>query len=453
MCAPFTSERRSHAPPRGADHAGASPAPSPPRPPWLPSSPPAAAGPPAPRPPRTRPWCSSASRRSRPGPVERPIRAAGTVAAKNEWDLSFKVGGRPRAPSGWTRARPSGRPGAGASSTRPSSRPGSTQAREGLAKAQRDAERATLLAAAGRGAARAAEDAAHRRPPSRRPRSPPAEFNLRHARLVAPDDGWVDRPHGRAGRGGRAGQTRAAPLRQGPRVRRPRRRRGARRARAGPRRARDGHARRAPRRRPAGPGDRDRPRGGAGHGHVAGGDPDRPRPARRPLLAGLTAKVQIPRSVPAAGAVPLAAVVAGDGAAGAVFAVEDGRARRVPVPIAFLDGDRAVLAGRASSTSRPSSPTAPPGSPTAPASASRPEGARHARRRILRPPLAVHARPLPRPRPPGRRLAPRHPEGRGSHLPVPELRDRGGPARRDPGRPRAARRRSASRPASRRSRT
>jgi hypothetical protein len=64
-----------------------------------------------------------------------------------------------------------------------------------------------------------------------------------------------------------------------------------------------------------------------------------------PLLAGLTAKVQIPRSVPAAGAVPLAAVVAGDGASGAVFAVEDGRARRVPVSIAFLDGDRAVLSG------------------------------------------------------------------------------------------------------------
>ena len=41
----------------------------------------------------------------------------------------------------------------------------------------------------------------------------------------------------------------------------------------------------------------------------------------------------------------LASVVAGDGASGAVFAVENGRARRVPVSIAFLDGDRAVLAG------------------------------------------------------------------------------------------------------------
>ena len=63
------------------------------------------------------------------------------------------------------------------------------------------------------------------------------------------------------------------------------------------------------------------------------------------LLAGLTAKVEIARRVEAAGAVPLAAVVDGDGEDGAVFAVEGGKARRVPVRIAFLQGDRAVLAG------------------------------------------------------------------------------------------------------------
>ncbi|HET9553187.1 MAG TPA: efflux RND transporter periplasmic adaptor subunit, partial [Anaeromyxobacteraceae bacterium] len=64
-----------------------------------------------------------------------------------------------------------------------------------------------------------------------------------------------------------------------------------------------------------------------------------------PLLSGLTAKIEIARRVPAAGAVPLAAVVDGDGEQGAVYAVEGDRARRVPVRIAFLQGDQAVLAG------------------------------------------------------------------------------------------------------------
>jgi hypothetical protein len=62
------------------------------------------------------------------------------------------------------------------------------------------------------------------------------------------------------------------------------------------------------------------------------------------LLSGLTAKVEIARTVEAAGSVPLAAVVDGDGEAGAVFTVERGVARRVPVRIAFLLEDRAVLA-------------------------------------------------------------------------------------------------------------
>jgi multidrug efflux pump subunit AcrA (membrane-fusion protein) len=63
------------------------------------------------------------------------------------------------------------------------------------------------------------------------------------------------------------------------------------------------------------------------------------------LLSGLTARVEIARTVPAAGAVPLAAVVDGDGEQGAVFTVRDGAAHRVPVQIAFLLGQRAVLSG------------------------------------------------------------------------------------------------------------
>jgi len=61
------------------------------------------------------------------------------------------------------------------------------------------------------------------------------------------------------------------------------------------------------------------------------------------LLSGLTARVEIERRVPAAGAVPLSAVVDGDGEQGAVFTIRDGAAHRVPVRIAFLQGDRAVL--------------------------------------------------------------------------------------------------------------
>jgi multidrug efflux pump subunit AcrA (membrane-fusion protein) len=65
----------------------------------------------------------------------------------------------------------------------------------------------------------------------------------------------------------------------------------------------------------------------------------------RPLPSGLTAKLELARIVPAQGAVPLAAVVDGDGETGAVFVVAQGVARRVPVRIALLEGDRAVLAG------------------------------------------------------------------------------------------------------------
>jgi multidrug efflux pump subunit AcrA (membrane-fusion protein) len=55
--------------------------------------------------------------------------------------------------------------------------------------------------------------------------------------------------------------------------------------------------------------------------------------------------VEIDRAVPDASTVPLAAVMDGDGSSGAVFVVEGGRARRVPVRVAFLQGGRAVLSG------------------------------------------------------------------------------------------------------------
>jgi len=277
-----------------------------------------------------------------PGPVERPIRAGGVVAAKNEWDLAFKVGGVLSA----VRVDEGAPVRAGqvvAELDTTELLAGVSQAREGLAKARRDAERATLLAAAEVAPRVAAEDARTGVALAEAALAA-AEFNLRHARLVAPDDGWVDRRMAEPGEvvapgrpvlhlsGKRRGfvvrvavaerdvleLVRGAPatvtLDARPGV-------------ALPGRVTEiGHA---------------ASRGTGTWQLEIAVDPGR---AGVPLLAGLTAKVQIPRSVPAAGAVPLAAVVAGDGATGAVFAVEDGRARRVPVSIAFLDGDRAVLA-------------------------------------------------------------------------------------------------------------
>jgi RND family efflux transporter MFP subunit len=277
-----------------------------------------------------------------PGPVERPIRAAGVLAAKSEWDLAFKVGGvlsQLRVDEGApVRA---GQVLAELDTTELGA--AVSQAREALRKARRDAERATTLAAQDAVPRAAAEDARTGLAVAEAAAAA-AEFNLRHARLVAPDDGWVDRRLAEPGEivapgrpvlhlsgRGRGYVVRAAlaerdvlglapgaaatvTLDANPGI-----------ELAG-RVTEIGHA--AAR--------------GTGTWQVEIGIAP---PPGTPLLAGLTAKVRIARTVPAAGAVPLAAVVEGDGRSGAVFAVEDGRARRVPVSIAFLDGDRAVLSG------------------------------------------------------------------------------------------------------------
>lgn len=276
-----------------------------------------------------------------PGPIERPIRAAGILAAKSEWDLAFKVGGVVAR----VLAREGDRVHAGqllAELDPTELAAGVAQAREAVAKARRDAARVAQLAAA-ESAPRVAADDARTAVALAEATLAAAEWNLRQARLLAPDDGWVDR------RAAEPGEV-AAPGRPVFHL------------------------------------------SGRGRGHVvraalaerdvvglAPGAPatvvldSRPgvelagrvseiahaaargtgtwqveiavTPGGAPLLAGLTAKVRIPRAVPAAGAVPLAAVVGGDGARGAVFAIDGGRARRVPVAIAFLDGERAVLSG------------------------------------------------------------------------------------------------------------
>jgi RND family efflux transporter MFP subunit len=274
------------------------------------------------------------------GAVERPIRAAGVVAAKSEWDLSFKVGGvlaRVLVDEGGPVRR--GQVLAELDTTELAA--GAAQAREGLAKARRDAERAAALADAGAAPRAAAEDARTGAAVAEASLAG-AEFNLRRARLVAPDDGWIDRRQAEPGEvvapgrpvlhlsgRGRGFVVRAALPERDVLGLAP----GAEatvRLDARPGEALPGRVTEVARSASRGTGTYDVEIAVA--------------PTGAPLLAGLTAKVEIPRSVPAAGAVPLAAVVGGDGDAGAVFAIEGGRARRVPVRIAFLQGDRAVLA-------------------------------------------------------------------------------------------------------------
>jgi len=62
------------------------------------------------------------------------------------------------------------------------------------------------------------------------------------------------------------------------------------------------------------------------------------------LLSGLTAKVEIAHDEAVEGVVPLGAIVDGRGADAALFVIDADRARRVPVKIAFLAGERAAVA-------------------------------------------------------------------------------------------------------------
>jgi RND family efflux transporter MFP subunit len=276
------------------------------------------------------------------GPVERPVLAAGTVASKDEWDLGFKVGGLLATVA--VHEGQSVRRGQVLATLDPTELgAGVRQAREALEKARRDAVRMAQLAA-GEVAPRAAADDSRTAEALAEAQLTAAEFNLRHATLVAPDDGWVDRRLAEPGEvvapgrpvvhlsgQGRGFVVRAAladrdviGLAPGTPARVT--------LDAHPGQPLDGRV-----------GEIARAAGrGTGTYQV---EVALPAAAAAGLLSGLTAKVEIARTVPAAGAVPLAAVVDGDGERGAVFTVRDGAAHRVPVRIAFLHGERAVLAG------------------------------------------------------------------------------------------------------------
>jgi RND family efflux transporter MFP subunit len=275
------------------------------------------------------------------GALPAPVRVAGTVHPKDERLLSFKVGGlvaRIRVEAGDRVRR--GQVLAELDATELEA--GVRQAREGLAKADRDRDRVRVLAAeevAPRAAAEDAETAAR----VARAGAEAAEFNLRRAVLTAPDEGWVEermaepgevvapgRPVLRVSGRGRGFVVRASLTDRevlGLRLGQP-----------------------AEVAVDASPGA---PIPGtvseiARSASRATGTYDvevRLEPARSgELLGGLSAKIEIARQVEVPAAVPLSALVEADGARGAVFVVDAGYARRVPVRIAFLRGDRVVLA-------------------------------------------------------------------------------------------------------------
>jgi RND family efflux transporter MFP subunit len=275
------------------------------------------------------------------GALALPVRVAGTVHPKDERLLSFKVGGlvaRIQVEAGDRVRR--GQVLAELDATELSA--GVRQAREALAKAERDRDRARTLAAEDVAPRALAEDAetatrvAHAGAEA-------AEFNLRRAVLTAPDDGWVEermaepgevvapgRPVLRVSGRGRGFVVRASlPDREvlGLRAGQP--------------------AQVTIDARPGAPVTgtvseiaRSASRGTGTYEVEVRLDPER----SGDLLGGLSAKIEIAREVEVPAAVPLAALVEADGARGAVFVVDGAHARRVPVRIAFLQGERAVLA-------------------------------------------------------------------------------------------------------------
>lgn len=275
------------------------------------------------------------------GPVRRPVRAAGAVAAKDERDLAFKLGGlvaRVEVHAGDAVRR--GQVLAALDVTEVAAV--ARQAREALAKAERDLARARLLRS-GDAVPPAAVQDAETGVAVARAAVEGAEFNLRNAVLVAPDDGWVDRRLAEPGEVVAPGRPilRVSGRGRGFVVRAHLAERDVLDVAPGGAAtvwldARPGEpipGRVAEVARSAAPGT------GTYQVEV------RLDPARGPraLLSGLTAKLEIDRAVAGAAAVPLSALLDGDGARGAVFVVDGARARRVPVEVAFLQGDRAVL--------------------------------------------------------------------------------------------------------------
>ena len=282
------------------------------------------------------------------GPVARPVRGTGVLRLKSEVDLSFKVGGVVAAvlvEEG--QAVKKGQLLARLDPTEVDA--AFRQAKDGQAKAERDLERVKRLHASGAlpvaelqnaetGAsmARASVDA--------------AGFNAQRSAIYAPDDGRVDRrmvEPGEVMAPGRpafhvSGRSKGAVVRLGLT-------------------------------------DRDvfRVREGDVARVVLDARPDLELPAKitqiatvaspgagtfdvevrldrlpEGLLSGLTAKVEIRHDETVSAVIPIGALVEGRGDQASVFVADGTRAKKLPVRVAFLQGDRAALTTGLESTAQ-----------------------------------------------------------------------------------------------------
>ncbi len=286
------------------------------------------------------------------GPVDRPIHGTGTVRLKSEADLSFKVGGVVTAVLVEEGARV--KKGQVLARLDPTEVDAALrQAKEGAAKAERDLDRVRRLHATGAlpvaelqnaetgvALSHAAVDA--------------ASFNAQRAVIVAPDDGRVDRrmiEPGEIVSPGRpvfhvSGRSKGAVVRVGLVDRDVLRVREGDEARvvldARPDMPLTGKVAQIATVATPGTGTFDvevrlEPA-------TTNGKKTDAAQSSEALLSGLTAKVEIRHVEEVAGIVPIGAVVDGRGADAAVFVVDQQKARRVPVKVAFLVDGRAALA-------------------------------------------------------------------------------------------------------------
>ncbi|MBX3225093.1 MAG: efflux RND transporter periplasmic adaptor subunit [Labilithrix sp.] len=300
------------------------------------------------------------------GPVDRPIHGTGVVRLKSEADLSFKVGGVVTAVLVEEGARI--RKGQVLARLDPTEVDAALrQAEEAAAKADRDLDRVRKLHASGAlpvadlqnaetGASlsRAAVDA--------------AAFNARRAVIVAPDDGRVDRrmlEPGEVVAPGRpafhvSGRSKGAVVRIALVDRDVLRVREGDEARvvldARPEVPLSGKVTQIATVATPGVGTFDvevkLEAPAVSPPTDEGAPPARAHAARAAasnalmegLLSGLTAKVEIHRPEQVAGIVPIGAIASGHGADASVFVIDAGRAKRVPVTVAFLLDGKAALA-------------------------------------------------------------------------------------------------------------
>lgn len=274
------------------------------------------------------------------GPIEKPIRGTGVVLPKQTMDLSFKLGGvlqsvdvddGQRVKKGQVLARID--PTEVAANV--------AQAQESLAKAERDAARTRKLHD-GKVVTQSDLDNATTGVSIAKSASVAAGFNLRHTVLVAPADGWIDlraaepgevvapgRPVLRFSSESQGWLTKvslvdrdALALTNGALAEIT--------LDAAPTTVITGKVENV-----ATAAD---PRTGTFAVEV------RLDKSERPLRSGLTAKVRFPQKLAAPFVVPISALSSGDRDRAVVFAADGAVAKRVPVRVAFLDGDRAAIA-------------------------------------------------------------------------------------------------------------